>query len=572
MKWINNQKNRRILCKMAKKYNISEMLAQVLINRNLTDEELDILFNRLEDAFLNPYDLINCEAGAKLIIPYLKDKNALIVIRADYDADGITSGYVLGDGLSYVADCEINVSYPERSEGYGLKMPFCEDLINLKATNKYSKILLITVDNGIAAYEEIKYLKENNITTLVIDHHNPKETLPDCIVIDPWKDEDETFRHLCGVGLAFKFIQILFNEYDIVDELNQYLTAVTIGTIADMMPMTLENIAFCVYGINQINSDECPQGIQALKQYLGKKELSFTDIGWEIGPRINACGRMDDVQLASKLFFNDELSYYDLLDNIIPTIDSLNTKRKELTNTKTTEIIKSINDKDSVIVAITTDCPEGLAGVIVNKLIAIYNKPCIVFIKKDDLYVGSARSVNDINMLDILNKEQEEHNTILNYGGHEQAAGIAITEDSINEFKEHMATLKLNTDLIEEDKEIELNIDATIELKDVNMENVTTLNYLPYDKEKFIEPVFETEVVIANYNYTAKKDKIWLYITDHTMNENKTLKLLLMNETMNQFLNLKNKHKVKLAGTLTTDFLTQGRTATIRIIDMKEAE
>ena len=91
-------------------------------------------------------------------------------------------------------------------------MPFCEDLINLKASNKYSKILLITVDNGIAAYEEIKYLKDNNITTLVIDHHNPKETLPDCIVIDPWKDEDETFRHLCGVGLSFKFIQILFNE------------------------------------------------------------------------------------------------------------------------------------------------------------------------------------------------------------------------------------------------------------------------------------------------------------------------------------------------------------------------
>lgn len=575
MKWINKKKNRRELCKIAKQYNINELLAQVLINRGFNKTDLDLLLNNIDQAFLNPNDLVNCIEAAELIDDYLIDENALIIIRADYDVDGITSGYVLGAGLRRISQCEVIVSYPEREEGYGLKMPFCEEVLKLISKKKPSKTLLITVDNGIASVEEIQFMKEHDVKTVVIDHHNPKDTLPNCLIVDPWKDDDTTFRHLCGVGLAFKVIQVLYNKYEITEELNQYLTAVTLGTISDMMPMTLENIAFCVYGLDQMNSEDCAFGIQALKEYLGKSEWTFSDIGWEIGPRINACGRMGNTQLASRLFFNDDLSYDDILNDIVSNIDKMNIDRKEITNQKMQEIQTQINEEDQIIVAVTEECPVGLAGVIVNKLIGLYHKPSIVLVKtENDLYCGSARSIDNVNILEILDAEQEANHTLLAYGGHDQAAGITITQENLDCFIHNMHHVSIKTSETTQE-EPELIIDSTLELKDVTMDNFKAINVIPYDKSNLSEPIFEFEVVVLKYNLTKNGDKMWLYITDSTMqdtdkNDYKALKLLLMNETMDLFSSLKNKNKIRIAGTLATDFLNNHKSVTIRIVDMKE--
>lgn len=569
MEWKLKEKNKLKIKSLIKKYNIDNFLATLLQTSVLSDKEINTLFNDINSAFSQPEDLINCKEAVDFLIPFIEDENTIIVVRADYDVDGITSGFICCDGLNKVSKAKVMVSYPERIEGYGLQMSFCKMLVNLQKHNPNKRILLITVDNGITAIDEVEYLKQNDISVLITDHHPSKDNqIPNCIVVDPMIDNKQNYTYLCGAGVAFKIIQLLYRKLNCESEINQYLVPLCIATIADMMPMSLENLVICIYGLSIMNSKDCPRGIKLLKQHLGLNELTFTNIGWDISPRLNACGRMGNTSLASKLFFNDDLSDKELLKQI-EEINSLNELRKTKTNEFKDKAINSLSPNASVECIVFDDCPEGLVGVVVNKIIEINHKPTIVLTKTVNGYSGSARGINGISIHDILLNEEKNYDTIIKWGGHESAAGIKVHLDKINEFKEHMANYQLSEEQVNECENI-IEITDTLQLSDLNFEHYDIINMFPYDKSYFKEPIYMFDTKLFDMQFTSKKDKAWIYINDGSLLQEK--KILLSQELTNKLTAYRNINRLKLVGTLCTDFMTKHKTITFRILDLKVEE
>jgi len=568
MKWIKKEIPTEIIKQISAKYEINETLAQVLLNRGLDEEKINMVINNIHEAMIDPTLLTNASLASERIYTYLNDPKAYIIVRADYDVDGLTSGYILGQTLRDLGKCKVDVSYPERSDGYGLRKEFCEAVIDYKLKSGIERVLLITVDNGITAVDEVELLQSADIEVIITDHHLPKEILPNCIIVDPHADEEDIFNHLAGCGVAFKVSQLIARLFDNESYMNNLLAPLAIGTIADMMPMSLENIAFCIYGLAQINSEDCPIGLKALKEYLGKESLSFSDIGWEVAPRLNACGRMGDVQLASRLFFTNDMDYDTIMDDIVVEIDRMNNDRKELTEEKTKEAFNQISEEDHIQLAILNDCKEGIAGVVANKIIAEYQRPIVVLVKSENCYVGSARSTSACSIQDILKQEFEKGN-VMAYGGHEGAAGLTINSENLNKFRESIAKYKFDfIDPIEPSTEQELLIDGTLEIKDLDMDLLEILNSIPYDKNSFAPPVFEFIVEVDKKNtIPTKKDNnnLWLAIKDKT-----GYKKIWAKGLTAKYVSLKNQNKVRIAAALKTDFMNSNKTVTMEILDIKE--
>lgn len=566
MKWIQKSNEESRVNSLSTELEVNETLIKVLLNRGLTDEEVRIVTTDIAQAIIDPSELKDAQQAAVNIKTYLDDEDALIIIRADYDVDGITSGYILGSALRDVAQCRVEVSYPERTEGYGLRKEFCDLVIDYKFKNNINRVLVITVDNGITAVDEVDMLKEANIEVIITDHHQPKEVLPNCLIVDPHKDEEDTFNHLAGCGVAFKVAQLVQRLYG-TSTMNNYLSALAIGTIADMMPMTLENIAFAMYGLDQMNSEECPLGLQALKEYLGKEEYTYSDIGWEIGPRLNSCGRMGNITLATQLFFTENKSYDEIMDDIVVEIDKLNIERKAITETKTKEAIEKADESANVMVITLDGCPEGVAGVVANKVLEHFNKPVIVLAETEHGYVGSARCIEGLNIQEIL-KEQQEKGLLQNFGGHEAAAGLSINKKQLKPLRESLAKTELKIEVVDK-AELPLVIDDKLCLCDCNMNLLAILNSVPYDKNTFQAPVFELEVEVDHEKTTTTKsnpDNLWLAIKDKTGS-----KKIWCRGLTKTFASLGPVHTVRIAAQLKTDFMNQHRTATLDIIDIKEA-
>lgn len=568
MKWIKKEIPTDIIQQIAAKYEINETLAQVLLNRGLDEERINLVINHIADTMTDPTLLTNAPLAAERIYTYLNDPKALIIIRADYDVDGITSGYILGQPLKDFGVCTVIVSYPERTEGYGLKKEFCDKVINYKTEHNIERVLLLTVDNGITAVEEVNYLQDADIEVIITDHHLPKDSIPNCVIVDPHADEDETFHHLAGCGVAFKVSQLIARLYDNESYMNNLLAPLAIGTIADMMPMTLENIAFCIYGLAQINSEDCPLGLKVLKDYLGKDNFTFSDIGWEIAPRLNSCGRMGDVTLASRVFFTEDMDYDTLMDDVIVEIDKLNSERKEVTEAKTIEAFNQVSPEDHIQLVILNHCREGIAGVVANKIIEVYHRPIIVLVKSEDYYVGSARSIENYSIQDILQQEFEK-GLIVGYGGHERAAGLTVAKENLNRFRESLSHYTFDfIDPIAPSTEQELLIDGTLEIKDLDMDLLTILNVFPYDKETFVPPVFEFIVEVDKKNTVPTKknpDNLWLAIKDKT-----GYKKIWAKGLTHKYAALTNQDKIRVAATLKTDFMNSNKTVTMEILDIKE--
>lgn len=568
MKWIKKEVPPEIIKHISAKYEINETLAQVLLNRGLDEDKINMVINNINEAIIDPLLLTNASLAAEIIYTYLTDEKASIIIRADYDVDGITSGYILGEPLKELGQCEVTVSYPERSEGYGLQEAFCKQVIEYKKANNIERLLVVTVDNGVTAVDEVDMLVKAGIEVIITDHHLPKEQIPNCVIVDPFLDEEDTFRHLAGCGVAFKVAQLVARLFEQEELMNQFLAPLAIGTISDMMPMSLENIAFSIYGLDQMNSDNCPLGLQALREYLGKESFSFSDIGWEIGPRINACGRMGNITLASKIFFNEELSYDEIMDDVIIEIEKLNNDRKELTDAKTKEAFTHVSEDDHVQLAILTDCKEGIAGIVANQIIQRYQRPIIVLVKSEGCYVGSARSTSAISMQDILKAEFEKGHVVA-YGGHEGAAGLTVAFNQINAFRESIATYKFDgIETADHTSEQELVIDGTLEIKDLDMDLLSVLNSIPYDRDTFTPPVFEFIVNVDQKNTIPTKkniDNLWLAVKDKT-----GYKKVWAKGLTSKYATLTNKDKIRVAASLKSDFMNSNKTVTMEILDIKE--
>ena len=404
--------------------------------------------------------------------------------------------------LREVSTCQsVSVKFPDREEGYGLSLQWCKKIVEQHTDEETGKVLddvlVITVDNGITKVAEVEYLKQNNIEVIITDHHPSKDVVPNCIVVDPHNNtikQDDTFKHLCGCGVAFKVAQLV-QELNGVNNMYNYFPFLALSTISDVMPMHTENLAFLQYGLDIINSKNCPLGLAELKRQENIDIVTTTTIGWTIAPMLNACGRMGDIELASKLFFTDN----EPVQDIVSKIKSVNDRRKSITKRATNELLKTPNiEDDKVFIMNTTKYPGGVLGIIAGKATEIFNKPSIIVTPTDKAKQhlhGSARSANNIDLIPLM-KVLKEEGLIIEYGGHAEAVGIQFSADKIDAIQNRLNELIVYVPLTEEQiletisTEEVLEIDEILSLENLNVVMLALSNMLPTDGKQIKNPVF----------------------------------------------------------------------------------
>lgn len=488
--------------------NISKLEALILGNRDILDHKvLDMFIDPSLDKLHNPFLLPDMKEAIDLIIKTMSEgKN--IRIFGDYDQDGISSVMTLLDGLLYFYD-QISYDIPDRVlEGYGIS-----DFMVDKAIED-GVSLVITCDNGITAFDQIKRLKENNISVIVTDHHQiekiskddwVEQNLPqaDCVINPKRLDSNYPFDDLCGAGVAFKLIQALFERLEGDKEyLYSLLEYVSMGTVCDMVSLTDENRIFVVEGLKRLNNTD-KLGIESLlRENSWNKEVDTYTLGFVIGPCMNASGRLSSAKLAVKLLTEED---YDKIEEYAKEIVSLNNERKALTEKGLKDAIKQIEEKefykDDVIVILEEDIDESICGIVAGRIKEKYNRPTIVLAKSANqgILKGSGRSIEAYNIYKEVFKFQDK---LESFGGHPMACGLSIKEERLEEFREF---LNKESTLNEEDFIPIINIDARIPLEKLSLEFAQSIKKMePFGKD-ISRPIFaDKNVKVANYQLIGK--------------------------------------------------------------------
>lgn len=573
MAWKILKAEQNLVQEYIEKLNINEIMANVLINRNVDIDTANILFNSPYDAIQDPALLINAEQAALEIIEAVQNDSEIWVF-ADYDVDGITSGYTITDFLRTTTNNNVYVYYPDRVDGYGLNMDFCNTMIKRKEEENIENMMVITVDNGTSCFKEIQTLKENGIQVVVTDHHQPKDTLPECTVVNPHITEDPVYHHLSGCAVAYKVIQMIERIIQTPnDYTSKYLYAVALGTIADMMPMTPENIAFVRLGLEQINGRNCPKAIKLFKDYIGKKEINPHDIGWDIAPRLNACGRMGDIDKGAMLLYMDSEDDKASILDVIIEIEEINEARKSLTKEAMEDLSAQDYTNDYVCIFDASKYPSGIAGVIAAKMIERYNKVSLVVSGNKKILTGSARSPEGIDLQPLFENEVKKGN-LLTFGGHENAAGFSLytnkLEDLRNSLNEQLEILYHEwLESLEELPEEELIIDCEISLDDLNKINYDSIQSLPYDRAYFTLPTFAiTNLQVINVRSSRNNENnICL-----TLRDSKGKEMSIWAWKMGEYYKeIGQPTMIDIAGRIEPNFMNK-REYTLNIVDIKASE
>lgn len=467
---------------LAKKHNTTKEIIELLVNRGYNKNELDLYIQNDSFYMGDNNSIKNVDEAAKTIISYLEDDKAQIHIFADYDADGVNAGYIMTDALVSVKEsieskCGIDVYYPNRNEGYGLSMSFCKAIAPRK-TNK--RILVMTVDNGITKKEEVAYLQSKGVEVIITDHHAPKEgETPECLVVDPWLNDlhDLNAKGLCGAAVAYKVAGRVLDLYE--DESNfmlNYLPNVAIATITDMMPATPENIGIVGYGLWLIENGYANEAINHYMAYKNLKELSVKDIAFEIGPQINACGRMGNIHKATEFMFGQGD-----IEEIYNEMIQLNDERKALEKEIMEEIAKEKDKYDNdLMVIINVPNLGGLGGTVASKVVEMFGKPCILLTGDGEYLHGSARTYGGLDLHALFTHEVELGN--LNYfGGHKVAAGVTVERNKVEALRESINTILAQL-YIENQEENEIEEDTIIEVDNIiSLSEIKKQTIQPYE-------------------------------------------------------------------------------------------
>lgn len=409
---------------IANKLGISSIVALVLAQRGMSvDDAHGFLYSSYDDMH-SPFLFSQMQAAVDRIYS-AKDNNEIITVFGDYDVDGVCACVALTKALldnNYKADYYI----PSRhKEGYGLS----NDAIDTIANNGTN--LIITVDCGITATSEINYAKEKGIDVIVTDHHQPHDELPDAVAcICAWIEEDGyPFKELCGAGVSAKLIHALFG----IDQMKKHVGIIALATVADLVPIVGENRIIVKEGLRDMQNQPSV-GIKALCNEAGieYRTLNAGNLGYALGPRINASGRMGDATIAANLLFTDDVNK---ADELAKQLENENRKRKSTEE----KIFFQAMDKAAelnvsqlrALVLQDNEWDHGVIGIVASKLVEKFCMPVILFSKDGDEYKGSGRSVKGVNLFACLQKLDD---LFIKYGGHEQAAGMTISIDKFDEF------------------------------------------------------------------------------------------------------------------------------------------
>ena len=468
--------------KLEKEYNLNTLLATILVNRGITKkEEIEIFLHPTRHNFHNPFLMPDMEIAVQEILKAIESKEK-IIIYGDYDSDGITSITVL---KSFFKDLGLDVDYyiPNRlDEGYGLNKPAIEKIVN----EKYD--LMITVDCGISAIEEIEYANELGLKTIVTDHHEVGESLPNAIAVVDAKRKDNVYpcRDLAGVGVVFKLIQALSIKLNLKEESYlKYLDIVCVGTISDIVPLKDENRVITKLGLLLVNQTK-NIGLKSLLYSSGYKNIDSMAISFGVAPRINACGRMGHAEKALQLFLSKNINE---VNQLTKELNEFNRIRQETEKNIYEEAIMQINkrqlEKKNTLVVAGENWHHGVIGIVASKITEKYYKPSILLCYEGELAKGSGRSISGFDLHEALMKCTD---TIEKFGGHSMAIGITIKREMVEEFSNEVEQIAHNMH-IEEIVPI-IQIDGKIELNNISKEMVASLKDLEPFGEGNKTPIF----------------------------------------------------------------------------------
>lgn len=549
---------------------ISQELATVFVNRDIDITTANKLVHHTYQIVQEPVPIKGMDIAVNFVLNCIKEKRP-IHIFADYDCDGLTSGYIAESFFNNFEGITAKTYYPERIEKYGLSKMYCRQLIE-QYKEAPIKPLLITVDNGITKKSEVQMLREYDIQVLVTDHHLvDTNSLPeDCVILDPYMGK--TGHNLCGAAVIWNLCRAIENAIQVGNGFTDCLLyAAAIGTLADVMPLDEYNIALTTLGLYVINSDQALPNIKVFRRLFGNDGSIDSDtISWTLAPMLNACGRMGDVNLGANFFFETD---EDTLISILSAIKELNESRKQIENQAVTDIQKNIvNDRDEVLCVIGDDYPVGIHGLIANKIMQKYNKPTFVLksISDESIYIGSCRS-NTV-PLNILLKGEKEKENIQSFGGHAFAGGISIAKDKldilVNDLNKRIRKMKKDGSFEQYLVDPVLNIDDELSLQDICNQKRSELNTYAYDKKKFKAPVW----AFCNLSIDKLKasrnnpDNICFTVSDgeHTLD-------IWGWNIRERYEELGKPDTIDIAGQLTSNFMRPKQT-TLRILDIRKSE
>ncbi|HQQ68516.1 MAG TPA: single-stranded-DNA-specific exonuclease RecJ, partial [Candidatus Cloacimonadota bacterium] len=452
--------------RLAAEVKAPRLIAELLNRRGLKNEAEIRDFFKPDLAHLHdPYLFEDMDKAVTRILKALEDKE-LITIYGDYDVDGTTSTALLYLGLKRIG-ARIDFYIPHRMiDGYGLSLGSLDQL------RENGSSLIISVDCGVNALEEINAIKDLGMEIIITDHHNPKDELPPALAIINSKLPDcrYPFEHLAGVGVAYKLLMAIYQRLgiDARENVLKYMDLVAVGTIADIVPLVGENRIFASIGLQHL-IEKKNLGLNALIQISGlnHKTLDTTDIVFGIAPRINAAGRMGSAAMAVELLISTDESNSSELAEMIERDNSLRQQEDQKTFYEACEIIekkyKNMAQTPCMVVS-SDDWHQGVIGIVASKLVEKYYRPVIMISFKDGFGSGSGRSVADFNLFAAL--QHTEHN-LHSFGGHKYAVGLTIYQEYIDRFENELARYVADH-LQMEQIQPPLVIDHQIELYDIN--------------------------------------------------------------------------------------------------------
>ena len=500
-KWIVKEINNEKVELLKEKFNLSNLVAKILSNRNILGREMqedDIkkFLNPTRDDFYDPFLLPDMEKAVERIEQAINN-NEKILIYGDYDADGITSTTILIKFFKEIG-VEVDKYIPNRlKEGYGINNKALEEIKNRGID------LIITVDTGITANDQVKYANELGLDVIITDHHEPSDEIPKAIAVIDAKRENSQypFNQLAGCGIAFKLTQAISIKRKL--DPSKYLKSldiVSIGTISDLVPLVDENRVIVKLGLMLIKQTK-NIGLRKLLSKSQLRELDSTSISFGITPRINAAGRLGNQYDALNLFITEDVKEAERLSEIL---NSYNIERQKIGNKIYEEAISQLKDEEkNCIILGKEDWHHGVIGIVSSKITEKFNKPSILLCFENNIAKGSGRSVPGFDLYKAISSTKEY---LLGFGGHTMACGLSLTVENFEKFKKEITKyIDENLDISKLKKEI--YIDEILTIDDLDIEKIKELKSLEPFGEENPEPIIMYENVEINGIRTLSENR-----------------------------------------------------------------
>lgn len=526
---------------ICKTYNLSKPVAEILTKRGYnTKEKLNsFLFDNISN-LKDPFLLLNMKEVVERIEKAIS-LNEKILIFGDYDVDGICATSILYNYLKTKTN-NVFTYLPNRFEdGYGLSCPAIDKIAKKEKPN-----LIITVDCGISCVKEVEFVKQMGIDIIVTDHHVIPSEIPNCLIINTKFMQEFNFDGLCGAGVAFKIVQALCFLHK--ENFEPYIALASIATIADIVPLCDENRIIVKEGLKRL--DLLPMGVKILLKNTFKtlKEISSNDIAFKIAPKINSAGRLDDANVALKLFVSDDLKE---INKSLKQLEFLNNKRKSLCE-KIFEEAKQMAGKmfgNKIIILFKKNWDIGVLGIVCAKMCEEFNLPVLLLAENAGVLKGSMRTVGNIDAVKIFENSKE---LLVNFGGHQKAGGVSILEKDLKEFIKKSNEFLRKT-YVQKDFETEKTFDLEIDEKEISTDFVKQLDIFQPCGYANQTPVFKTSLhatkvsKLKNMGHLLIKTNYAEYISfnnekSYENYSNFDKKVVLCEFSINKF---KNKESVK---------------------------